>query len=133
MINMTKNKGGRPKIEINYSLVEKLAHIQCTQEEIAEVLGVSTRTLLRNKEFCHIYKKGLESGKSSLRRLQFKSAEAGNATMQIWLGKQYLGQKDKQEHEHTGKGGKAIEIDISNLSTERLKEIAAGSVTGIST
>ena len=99
---MTKNKGGRPKIEIDYSLVEKLAHIQCTQEEIAEVLGVSTRTLLRNKEFCHIYKKGLESGKSSLRRLQFKSAEAGNATMQIWLGKQYLGQKDKQEVDHAG-------------------------------
>ena len=33
----------------------------------------------------------------SLRRQQFKSAEAGNVTMQIWLGKQYLGQTDKVE------------------------------------
>ena len=32
---------GRPKIEIDYVTVEKLANIQCTQEEIASFLGIS--------------------------------------------------------------------------------------------
>lgn len=87
----------RPKIEIDYNLCETLAKIQCTQEEIANVLGVSTRTLQRDEEFCRIYKKGMEQGKMSIRRQQFKSAENGNVTMQIWLGKQYLGQRDRSE------------------------------------
>lgn len=84
---------GRPKIEIDYNTVEKLANIQCTQEEIASFLGISVRTLQRDEEFCRIYKKGQENGKMSLRRIQFKLAEK-NPTMAIWLGKQYLGQKD---------------------------------------
>ena len=32
--------------------------------------------------------------------MQWKSAEKGNVTMQIWLGKQNLGQSDKQEVQH---------------------------------
>ena len=36
--------------------------------------------------------------KASLRRMQYKAAEGGNVTAQIWLGKQILGQKDKLEH-----------------------------------
>lgn len=96
---MSKNKGGRPKKEINYELVESLATIMCTQEEIANVLGISVRTLQRDSEFCRIYKKGLEDGKSSLRRNQFKLSET-NATMAIWLGKQYLGQRDKFDDEN---------------------------------
>ena len=31
-----------------------------------------------------------------MRRMQFESATKGNVVMQIWLGKQYLGQADKQ-------------------------------------
>jgi hypothetical protein len=34
-----KNKGGRPKKEINLEQLEALAMIQCTDEEIAAVLG----------------------------------------------------------------------------------------------
>lgn len=83
----------RPKKEIDYSIVEKLANIQCTQEEIANFLEVSVRTLQRDDEFCRIYKKGQDNGKMSLRRIQYKLAEK-NTSMAIWLGKQYLGQKD---------------------------------------
>lgn len=86
----------RPKKEINYEIVEKLANIQCTQEEIATFLDLSVRTLQRDEEFCRLYKKGQESGKMSLRRYQFKLAEK-NASMAIFLGKQYLGQKDNVE------------------------------------
>ena len=90
----------RPKKEIDYVAVEKLANIQCTQEEIASFLGLSVRTLQRDEEFCRIYKKGQDNGKMSLRRMQYKLAEK-NATMALWLGKQYLGQKDNIEVEST--------------------------------
>ena len=47
--------------------------------------------------FGNVYKKTSAAGKMSLRREQWRSAEKGNVTMQIWLGKQWLGQTDKVE------------------------------------
>ena len=92
---------GRPKKEIDYVTVEKLANIQCTQEEIASFLGISTRTLQRDEQFMELFNKGRESGKMSLRRIQWKHAEK-SVPMAIWLGKQYLGQKDVIEASTTG-------------------------------
>ena len=91
-----KNKGGRPRIKIDYKLCEELAGIFCTQEEIAGILGVSASTLKHSKKFLHIYKRGQEGAKMSLRRKQFKLADT-NAGMAIFLGKNYLGQRDSQE------------------------------------
>ena len=116
--------GGRPKKKIDYDTVEKLASIMCTQEEIASYLDLSVRTLQRDKEFCRIYKKGLDKGKMSVRRQQYKSAEGGSATMQIWLGKQYLGQRDKHDTELSGKDGGPIEInDTRKAAMEKLDKI----------
>ena len=92
---------GRPKKEIDYVTVEKLANIQCTQEEIASFLGISSRTLLRDEKFKELFAKGRENGKMSLRRIQWKHAEK-SVPMAIWLGKQYLGQKDAIEASTTG-------------------------------
>ena len=72
----------RPKKEIDYEAVEKLANLQCTQEEIASFLNLSVRTLQRDEEFCRVYKKGQEVGKMSLRRTQFKLAEKNTSTLQ---------------------------------------------------
>ena len=91
---MAKKRIGRPKIKLDYELIEKLAQTQCTQEEIASIVGVHRSTLLKDEEFCRIYKKGKQSGKISLRRLQWKSAEKGNITMLIHLGKHYLDQRE---------------------------------------
>lgn len=96
-----KNKGGRPKKAIDYKLVERLGKIMCTEEEIANMLEVSVRTLQRDKEFCRIYRKATENGKMSLRRTQFKLART-SASMAIFLGKQYLGQTDKVENKING-------------------------------
>lgn len=101
----------RPKKEIDYNAVEKLASIQCTQEEIASFLDLSVRTLQRDDKFCRLYKKGIESGKMSLRRIQFKHAEK-SASMAIFLGKQYLGQRD------------IIEQDIGKNTIEDLTPLA---------
>ena len=97
-----KNPVGRPKKPIDYATVDKLASIMCTQEEIASYLDLDVRTLQRDDEFCRIYKRGIDKGRMSVRRQQYKMVEAGNSTMAIWLGKQYLGQRDKQDIEHSG-------------------------------
>jgi hypothetical protein len=101
--------GGRPKFIIDYETVKKLASIFCTQEEIAAVLGCSVDTLYRDKEFSGVYKKGLETAKASLRRKQFALADR-NPAMAIFLGKNYLGQSDRQELEHSGGTDNKIEV-----------------------
>ena len=89
---------GRPRKEIDWELVKSLAEIQCTQEEIASTIGVALSTLKQYPEFSTIHKEGIESGKKSLRRLQWEKAKSGNTAMLIWLGKQYLGQRDRVDH-----------------------------------
>lgn len=84
----------RPRKVIDPAVVETLAKIHCTYDEIAAVVGCSTDTLKRR--FADRIEKGREEGKASLRRMQFKKALDGNPTMLIWLGKQHLGQKDGQ-------------------------------------
>lgn len=44
---MTKNKGGRPRIKIDWHIVNSLCEIWCTGEEVASVLGISYDTLNR--------------------------------------------------------------------------------------
>ncbi len=78
---------------------ETLCFYQCTEEEICGILDCNHETLGRwCKEiygygFSQIYKVKRQGGKVSLRRQQFEIAKT-NATMSIWLGKQYLGQTD---------------------------------------
>ena len=107
-----KHPGGRPRLQFDLRLVEDLGKIQSTHAELAAVLGCSLDTvkdrLAHDPEFSTAYQKGLENGKSSLRRIQWKAALAGNTTMQIWLGKQYLGQRDMHSTELTGAEGKPL-------------------------
>jgi AraC-like DNA-binding protein len=107
-----KRPGGRPRLTFDLRLVEDLGKIQSTHSELAAVLGVSIETVKRrlkdDPEFCAVYEKGLENGKSSLRRIQWKAALAGNTTMQIWLGKQYLQQRDMHSAELTGAKGEPL-------------------------
>jgi hypothetical protein len=90
---------GRPKKEINWQLFEDLCSIQCTQSEIGSVMHLNVDTVHdRVKEhygrpYSEVYKQYSEVGKSSLRRIQLKLAQK-SAAMAIFLGKQYLGQKD---------------------------------------
>ncbi len=93
---------GRPKLKLNATgikVVEALAMVGCTHEEIAACLNTTKDTLLaehNNDAFSMASKNGREKGKMSLRRTQFKLAQE-SASMAIWLGKQLLGQSDNPE------------------------------------
>ena len=83
-------------------MFEELCNIQCTETEIASVLGISRDTVIRwckdtyGDTFSTVYKKYSECGKRSLRRILFDHASK-NVTAAIWLSKQYLGMTDKNE------------------------------------
>jgi len=85
----------RPLANIDGSKVEAMAAIGCTEQEIAIVLGCHVVTL--SKRFAKQYHKGRDNLKLRLRKKQIDVALAGNIVMLIFLGKQYLGQSDKQE------------------------------------
>lgn len=106
----------RPRKEIDQKAFENLCGIQCTQEEICDWFGVCTETLnswckrTYKQGFSEVFKQKRGKGKVSLRRNQWRLAE-NNATMAIWLGKQYLEQKDTVEAKLETDGVKVI-IDV---------------------
>lgn len=83
----------RPPIEIDADQVLKLAQLGCKNEEIADYFGVSAQTIERR--FGPELVKGRSDVRMSLRRWQLESAKKGNVAMQIWLGKQMLGQQER--------------------------------------
>ena len=95
---------GRKVKEFSQETFEKLAKMQCTQEEICFFLNTTDKTLSKwckrtyGLNFSEAIKKYSADGKISLRRYQFELAKK-NASMAIWLGKQYLGQKDEVQVE----------------------------------
>jgi len=104
------NKGGRPKKEIDKRIFENLCAIQCVKDEICDIFDVDEKTLTRwckdtyNMGFSDVYKKKSATGKMSLRRYQFDLAKKSPA-MAIFLGKNYLGQKDTFEQNIEDKNG----------------------------
>lgn len=101
--------------KIKKDLFEQLCSMWCTLVEIAEFFDVSEDTVetwcvnTYGETFSETFKRKASKGKMSLRRWQFDSARKGNVTMQIWLGKQYLNQKET--------------IDVNNNEISKLDEI----------
>ena len=83
----------RPKkYNIDTKQLQKLASFGCTNIEMADFFGCSPDLL--EKSYSEYLRKGRSQMKMRLRQLQWKSAEKGNVVMQIWLGKQVLGQSE---------------------------------------
>lgn len=106
-VGKPKKRGRPPKLGTDPATLEAiagLARIQCTHKEGAAFFGVHVDTfsdfLRAHKKAAKAWENGREDGLTSLRRRQFEMAEH-NPAMAIWLGKQYLGQKDKTDATHT--------------------------------
>tara|TARA_R100000995_G_scaffold56261_1_gene27788 strand:- start:838 stop:1137 length:300 start_codon:yes stop_codon:yes gene_type:complete len=86
----------RPKKHnIDTKQLQNLARLGCTNTEIGDFFGCSENTIRRYGEYLT---KGRAECKMRLRQMQWKSAENGNVTMQIFLGKQVLGQSDTPDN-----------------------------------
>ena len=95
--------------------VEMLCSRHCPTEDIALEMGIGKTALY--EKFPNAIKRGHSRGRNKLRELQWLAAESGNVTMQIWLGKQLLGQTDKF-------------ADVVRLTDEELIRLAAGAAPG---
>ena len=122
---MAQGQIKQKQAKIDKNQFENLCKMQCTETEIMGWFNVSKDTLIRwckneyGVDFATIYAQKKEGGKIALRRYQLQQAEK-NPTMAIWLGKQYLNQRDRQEI--------VAEVDTKNnykeLSVEELKKLA---------
>lgn len=91
---------------IDQDLFEELCKMQATEEEIAACLKCHVDTLCKwckrtytdedgnPLTFQQVYKQLRKCGQISLRRSQWKLVQEGNPTMQIWYGRNYLGQTE---------------------------------------
>lgn len=106
----------RPRKEIDFEQFKKLCGLQCTLAEIAGFFDCSEDTVKNwckrelKLTFAEAFKAYSMTGKISLRRSQFELAKK-NAAMAIWLGRNYLGQKDASEVTVTDDTVKVI-IDV---------------------
>lgn len=106
---MARPKGSEKPVDVE--LLKKMARCGATQIEIAAVLGMSVGTLerrLRRPDVRGLYEQGRNDLFISLRTKQVQLALAGNPTMLIWLGKQYLDQKDRSDNTHRDPDGKPL-------------------------
>ena len=96
---------GRKAIFIDWEKVDNMAAIHCTGPEIAAVLGVSEDTMTRatkrekKMKFAEYIEQKRGKGRASLRHRQWQAADAGDKTMLVWLGKNWLDQTDKMQQE----------------------------------
>jgi len=112
---------GRPKKEIDHvtltgwELIDAIIAF-ASQEYIASLLNMSIQTLnekikeTKGVTFLEYKKQKKEYVKISVLQKQFEIAMGGNPVMNIWLGKQYAGQKDKSESEVSTPQGKVFKL-----------------------
>ena len=135
MVKPTGKPNGRPEKPIDWKVFEDLCQLQCTQSEIASFFRVHHETLIRRTEanyeepYASVYKKYAEGGKSSLRRIQWNLAKKSTA-MAIWLGKQWLGQRDQEERVNIAPNDAQLTTLLDTLNrekklTEEIKDLKA--------
>ena len=95
-----KKTTGRPRIELDPKQAKIFGYFRATYDTMAEQLGCHVDTIRAamqddKSEFSKAYKKGFSGMKMKLSEAQVKTAiEDRNPTLLVWLGKQYLDQKD---------------------------------------
>ena len=123
-------RSGRKAVNIDLEQVEKLCGLQCTDEELASVLGVSLRTIDRRKSqppFAEAMARGKAKGRMSLRRNLWALASKGNPAANIFLAKNLLGYKDYVANELSGPDGGPIAIgpapELGELTDDEIKQL----------
>src|ERR1043165_7701632 len=67
---------GRPRLQIDFTRVEKLAALGATDSEIAALIGISRRSLARIKQspaYEQAYERGRARARTKLRRWQWRA------------------------------------------------------------
>ena len=106
-----KDKGGRPKIEINWNKVDECLEAGANGVQTAASIGVHYDTLVSRFEerelegfsgFSDYIQAKRGKGDADLLIVQHKEALAGCKTMLVWKGKSRLKQIETKEVKHSG-------------------------------
>jgi hypothetical protein len=116
-------ENGIKPLTIDWKKVDSYLQAQCDGKSIAGILGMHPNTFYRHCEeekgmsFGDYSTQKKAEGKEILRAKQFQVAMAGDKTMLVWLGKQYLDQKDIIHR--TGDGDiERIQIQLNTMASE---------------
>lgn len=95
----------RGVINIDWNQVAYWLEARCSGSQIADILGIHENTLYERcktdlgLDFVAFKAKNRSKGEQNLRLAQYESAvKDKDRGMQIWLGKQWLGQTDKSQN-----------------------------------
>lgn len=126
---------GRPRLreqwipkranEIDAGIVLRMAEIGATVGHIAYALDTTEDTL--HDHFRRELDAGRSNGDVSILKKQYEKAMEGSVPMLIWLGKQRLGQTDKQAIENTFED---FEVIIGVNNKDRQPAASAGPILG---
>jgi len=112
-------KMGRPPVQIDWALVDKLCHIHCTKSEIAAVTGVSEDSLERHikkkfgQTFAAFWEQRAAVGKMSIRRTMFDMAvNKKDRVMLIWLSKNLMGFAERIEQKSDVRADVKTEVEF---------------------
>jgi hypothetical protein len=107
--------GGIPQLELVDSVLYEAAKTHASYDQLGRIFGVSGAHV--QQTYSDLVEKARAEACKNLLSAQFTTAiQDRNPTMQIWLGKQYLGQKDVSRTEHTGPEGAPIETKNQNIN-----------------
>ena len=129
-VNKPGKTFGPDPMAIDWEWVNQMCIIDATAEEICSCyrnpntgkMGISTDTLSRACErelgvkLADYLEEKRKIGRASLRRRQHQAAMEGNTALLIFLGKNRLGQTDKQEIAHDNAASGKL---IVNLTTDK--------------
>lgn len=124
-----KDVGGRPRKQIDWDIVKNLCVEHHTMGEIAAILDLNINTIKDNClrdhgiTFPQFYRKYLDVGKSSIRKMLWEQAKKGNSKILLHQARHVLGQWDKQEVEVKVKpfilespdGGEAMRLGVQSV------------------
>lgn len=115
-VKTASKKIGRPKRDFDKQIFEGLCNVCCTVDEIESIFKTDIRTVdlwcerEYSNPFSTVYKELSANGKASVRRNQLNLSKT-NASMAIWLGKQWLGQRDLPREVEEFNGTLALLLD----------------------
>lgn len=120
------------KTDWNYADIEKLAGLQCTNEEIANFIGVASctfyRRLAEDEELRKVVETGRSNGRVSVRRSLYVAMTKGSVPAAIFLAKNVLGYRDIVKSELSVAPGQGTadaaaneKLDPSKLTEDELR------------
>ena len=115
---------------LNLKEIQRLSAIGMSIDSIAHRIGVSPNWLHDKKKLDYDLERAIIDGQyefeDNLRSVQARLALSGHPGMLIWLGKQFLGQSDKQEN----KTETTVNIVLQNAMKE-LRDMSADDLAEI--